>query len=88
MLAADQCTLHCIPGWCYIEGHNHNHTSTREDREQLGWILFSYEFWVSGSMLFMLVMVLMFCIIFCAKKIKVNLKLAVLINIANGDTPL
>ena len=75
MLAVDQCTLYCIPGWCYIEGYN---TSTRE--KQLGWILFGYEFWVSGSMLFILVMVLMFCIIFCAKKIKVNLKLAVLVN--------
>ena len=77
MLAVDQCTLYCIPGWCYIEGYN---TNTSEGREQLGWILFGYEFWVSGSMLFILVMVLMFCIIFCAKKIKVNLKLAVLVN--------
>ena len=56
-------------GWCYIHAHNHN------DKKgwQLWWIFFGYEIWVSGSILWIIVLVLLFCAMFYAKKVQVKL---------------
>ena len=54
-----------ISGWCYIHAHYDKKS------ERLGWLFFSYELWVSGSMLWILLMVLVFCIILYANNLKV-----------------
>ena len=53
-------------GWCYIHAH-YNKKSAR-----LGWTFFSYDLWVLGSMLWILIMVMLFCIILCADRVRVG----------------
>lgn len=52
-------------GWCYIHAHY--------DKKglRLWWMFFSYELWVTGSMLWIIVMVSWFCITLCADKLRV-----------------
>lgn len=58
--------LQSTAGWCYI----HAHYSQKSIR--LLWMFFSYELWVSGSMLFILTMVVFFCMILCAHRVKAS----------------
>ena len=62
-----------IPGWCYMYTPVHRGNKKRS----MGLMVFGYDLWVLGSMLWILVMGLTFCFMFCAKKIKVKL---ILIN--------
>lgn len=61
-------------GWCYI----HAHYSQKSIR--LLWMFFSYELWVSGSMLFILTMVVFFCMILCAHRVKASPRMSVTVQ--------
>ena len=61
-----RCVHVALSGWCYIHAHYN------KKWKRLGWMFFSYELWVSGSMLWILVMVVLFCIILCATRLRVS----------------